>query len=46
MAAAGSQPAPVPTLPLPTPVISSTVSDDAGQPKRGWWAKRLLGDEE
>jgi hypothetical protein len=26
-------------------VISSTASDDAGQPKRGWWGKRLLGDK-
>jgi hypothetical protein len=26
-------------------VISSTASEDSGQPKRGWWAKRLLGDK-
>jgi ribonuclease E len=41
---AGAPPAPAPTLPPPAPVISSTASDD-GQPKRGWWAKRLLGDK-
>jgi ribonuclease E len=41
---AGAPPPPAPTLPPPTPVISSTASDD-GQPKRGWWAKRLLGDK-
>ena len=38
-------PPPAPVIPPPTPVISSTASDDAGQPKRGWWAKRLLGDK-
>ena len=42
---AGGPPPPVPTTPPPTPVISSTASEDGGQPKRGWWAKRLLGDK-
>jgi ribonuclease E len=34
-----------PTVPPPTPVISSTSGEDTGTPKRGWWAKRLLGDK-
>ncbi|HEY1472714.1 MAG TPA: Rne/Rng family ribonuclease [Pseudolabrys sp.] len=38
-------PPPAPVNPPPTPVVSSTASDDSGQPKRGWWAKRLLGDK-
>ncbi len=38
-------PASVPSAPLPAPVISSTASEETGQPKRGWWAKRLLGDK-
>ena len=42
---AGAPPSPAPVIPPPTPVISSTASDDTGQPKRGWWAKRLLGDK-
>jgi hypothetical protein len=42
---AGAPPPPVPTIPPPAPVISSTASDGAGQPKRGWWGKRLLGDK-
>jgi ribonuclease E len=42
---AGAPPPPAPVIPPPTPVISSTASDDTGQPKRGWWAKRLLGDK-
>jgi ribonuclease E len=37
--------APAPIVPPPTPVISSTASEDGGQPKRGWWAKKLLGDK-
>ena len=37
-------PSPPPTVPAPTPVIVSTASEDS-QPKRGWWAKRLLGDK-
>jgi hypothetical protein len=32
-------------LPPPAPVISSTASDEGGTPKRGWWAKKLLGDK-
>jgi ribonuclease E len=35
----------VPPAPPPTPVIVTTASEDSGQPKRGWWAKRLLGDK-
>ncbi len=42
---AGAPPPPTPVIPPPTPVISSTASEDTGQPKRGWWAKRLLGDK-
>jgi ribonuclease E len=42
--AAGVVPAPV--LPPSAPVISSTASDAAGTPKRGWWGKRLLGDKD
>jgi len=44
-AAPGASPPPSPTIPPPQPVVSSTASDDAGQPKRGWWAKRFLGDK-
>ncbi len=36
---------PSPTLPPPTPVISSS-SDETATPKRGWWAKRLMGDKD
>jgi ribonuclease E len=43
--AGSSPPPPAPPVPPPTPVVSSTASDDSGQPKRGWWAKRLLGDK-
>ncbi|MBI3704073.1 MAG: Rne/Rng family ribonuclease, partial [Rhizobiales bacterium] len=38
-------PPPSPTIPPPTPVIVTTASEDSGQPKRGWWGKRLLGDK-
>jgi ribonuclease E len=39
-------PAPSPTLPPPSaPVISSTGGGEAA-PKRGWWAKRLMGDKD
>jgi ribonuclease E len=41
----GASAAAAPAVPPPTPVISSTVSEDGGQPKRGWWAKKLLGDK-
>ena len=34
-----------PNSPPSTPVISSTGADEAATPKRGWWAKRLLGDK-
>jgi ribonuclease E len=40
--ASGSAPAPAPTL--PQPVVVSTAADEPAQPKRGWWGKRLLGD--
>jgi ribonuclease E len=39
---------PPPTLPQPSsppPAISLPSSEDNPQPKRGWWAKRLLGDK-
>ncbi|HTT47232.1 MAG TPA: Rne/Rng family ribonuclease [Pseudolabrys sp.] len=43
---AGSAPPPAaPPVPPPTPVVSSTASEEPSQPKRGWWAKRLLGDK-
>ncbi len=45
IAIAGAPPPPAPVIPPPTPVVSSTASEDSGQPKRGWWAKRLLGDK-
>jgi ribonuclease E len=45
-ASAGAPPSPASTISPPTPVISSTASEDSGAPKRGWWAKRLLGDKE
>jgi ribonuclease E len=41
----GASTAPTPAAPPPTPVISSTAGEDNGQPKRGWWAKKLLGDK-
>ncbi len=43
---AGAPPSPATVAPPPTPVISSTASEENGQPKRGWWAKRLLGDKD
>jgi ribonuclease E len=45
IAVEGAPPPPAPTIPPPTPVIVTTASEDNGQPKRGWWAKRLLGDK-
>ncbi len=36
---------PSPTLPPPTPVVSSTGSEETAAPKRGWWGKRLMGDK-
>lgn len=44
IAAEGAPPSPAPVIPPPTPVIVTTASEDS-QPKRGWWAKRLLGDK-
>jgi ribonuclease E len=35
---------PAPSAPPPAAVVSST-SEEPAQPKRGWWAKRLLGDK-
>lgn len=33
-------------IPTPAPVVSSTAPDATPEPpKRGWWAKRLLGDK-
>ncbi|HEX5212854.1 MAG TPA: ribonuclease E/G, partial [Pseudolabrys sp.] len=43
--AGSSPPPPTPSAPPPAPVVSSTASEESGQPKRGWWAKRLLGDK-
>ncbi len=37
---------PSPTLPPPTPVVSSTAREETGTPKRGWWGKRILGDKD
>jgi ribonuclease E len=31
--------------PASAPVISSTGSEEAATPKRGWWGRRLLGDK-
>ena len=42
---ASTSPPPAATIPPPTPVISGTASEGTGTPKRGWWAKRLLGDK-
>jgi ribonuclease E len=42
---ASTSAAPAPAVPPPAPVISSTASEENGQPKRGWWAKKLLGDK-
>ena len=44
LAAESAQLPPASTLPPPTPVVTST-GGDGGQPKRGWWAKRFLGDK-
>jgi ribonuclease E len=41
-----SAPSPSPTLPPPpTPVVTSSESVEPAQPKRGWWARRLLGGD-
>jgi ribonuclease E len=35
-----------PPSPPPAPVVSSPASEESGAPKRGWWAKRLMGDKD
>jgi len=46
IAAAGiPAPSPAPSAPPAAPVISVTSSEEPAQPKRGWWAKKLLGDK-
>ncbi|HMF24368.1 MAG TPA: ribonuclease E/G [Pseudolabrys sp.] len=40
----GAPPPPSVTSPS-APVVSSTGSEEAPAPKRGWWGKRLLGDK-
>ena len=42
--ASDTPPAPTPASP-PAPVISSSGTEEAAAPKRGWWGKRLLGDK-
>ena len=32
-------------VPPPTPIVSSSGSDEPAVPKRGWWGKRRLGDK-
>ena len=32
--------------PQPSPSASGTTTDESGQPKRGWWGKRLLGGKD
>ncbi len=41
-----TQAPPSPTLPPPTPVISSTGAEESAAPKRGWWGKRLIGNKD
>jgi len=41
----GGEAAPPANLPPPTPVVSST-GDETAAPKRGWWAKRLIGGKD
>ncbi|HEX5508203.1 MAG TPA: Rne/Rng family ribonuclease [Pseudolabrys sp.] len=42
-----SAPTPSPALPPPNPipVVTSNESSEPAQPKRGWWGRRLLGDD-
>jgi len=43
---AGESTPPAPPAAAPSaPVISSTGAEESSAPKRGWWAKRLLGDK-
>ncbi|HVI11841.1 MAG TPA: ribonuclease E/G [Pseudolabrys sp.] len=42
--ASDTPPAPSPASP-PAPVISSSGTEEAAAPKRGWWGKHLLGDK-
>jgi ribonuclease E len=44
-AARSAEGVPAQTLPPPAPVISVSSSEEPAQPKRGWWAKKLLGDK-
>ncbi len=37
--------APMPAAPMPAPVVSSPQGEEPAQPKRGWWGKRLAGDQ-
>jgi ribonuclease E len=37
---------PSPTVTQSEPVISSTAGDASSAPRRGWWAKRLMGDKD
>jgi ribonuclease E len=36
---------PAADAPAPTPVVSSSGSEEQAPPKRGWWGRRLLGDK-
>ena len=38
-------PAPSPTLPPPTPVVTSS-GEETATPRRGWWGRRLMGDKD
>ncbi len=45
--AESAPPAPSSTLPPPSPVITSSAGEESrAAPKRGWWAKRLMGDKD
>jgi hypothetical protein len=43
LASAGAPPPAV--TPQPTPVVVSNAGEEPAPPKRGWWAKRLLGNK-
>ncbi len=34
-----------PPAPAPTPIVSSTASEETAPPKRGWWGRRLMGNK-